>query len=175
MPRITVKRGNLDEHDAWARHRLAYNMGLWDFSYVYAVNTMDVDQTIDGIKTFENFPIVPVGFPVEDTQAANKFYVDYMSVAGATFENLSSNGDIGPGANQVAAGNHSHDNLPDDDQKAALETAQFPSASNPFTTWSVFSNHSSRHTTVGQDKIPDATTTTPGLMSAADKAKLDTL
>jgi hypothetical protein len=130
-------------------------MGLWDFSYVYAVNIMDIDQTIDGIKTFENFPVIPVGFPVEDTQAANKFYVDYMSVAGATFENLSSNGDIGQGVDQVAAGNHEHDNLPNDNQKDALDTSQSPSAANPFTTWSVFSSHSSRHTTIGQDRIPD--------------------
>jgi len=153
MPKIVVKRGNLDEHDPWLRHRLAYNMGLWDFSYIYAVNTMDIDQHIEGIKTFENFPVVPVGFPVEDTQAANKFYVDYISKYNVTFENLSSNGDVGPGADQVAAGDHGHVNLPSDDQKDALDTAQFPSASNPFTTWSVFSIHANRHEAGGPDEI----------------------
>lgn len=175
MPKIVVRRGNLSEHDPWNRHRLAYNMGLWNFSYVYAVNTMDIDQSIFGIKTFENFPVVPVGFPIEDTQAANKFYVDYMSLSSVTFENLSANGDVGPGSNQVAVGDHSHDNLPNDNQKGALDTSQSPSAANPFTTWSVFAAHSNRHIVVGQDRIPDATTTTPGLMSAVDKAKLDIL
>jgi hypothetical protein len=128
-------------------------MGLWDFSYAYAVNTMDIDQSIDGIKTFLNFPILPIGFPIEDTQAANKFYVDYASQQSVTFENLLVNGDVGPSADQVAVGNHSHDNLPTDDQKDALDTSQFPSAANPFITWSVFATHANRHEVGGPDEI----------------------
>ena len=173
MPKITVYRGNLDEHDSWLRHRLAYNMGLWDFSYVYAVNTMAIDQEIDGVKTFYNFPVLPVGFPLEDTQAANKFYVDYVSQRSVTFENLFANGDVGVGANQVARGNHTHVNLPTDDQKDAMDTAQNPNAANPFLTWSPFSQHANRHTISGQDKIDNVTITTPGLMSFEDKIKLD--
>lgn len=153
MPSIVVKRGNLMEHDSWNRHKLAHDMGLWDFSYAYAVNTMDIDQTIDGVKTFLNFPVTPVGFPIEDNQAANKFYVDYMSRSSVTFENLFSNGDVGTGANQVAIGNHSHDNLPDDDQKGAMDTAQNPNAGNPFVTYNQFAVHSSRHENNGPDEI----------------------
>ena len=175
VPRIIIKRGNLSEHDPWNRHNLAHNMGLWDFSYAYAVNTMDIDQHIDGIKEFYNFPVLPVGFPIEDTQAANKFYVDYAAQNAVTFENLFSNGDVGTNADQVARGNHTHDNLPTDDEKDALDTAQDPSAGNPFITYGQFASHANRHHTVGQDKIPDVTALLSGLMSAADKILLDGL
>jgi hypothetical protein len=175
MPKIQIRRGNLAEHDPWNRHRLAYNMGLWDFSYAYAVNTMDIDQVIEGVKTFLNFPVVPAGFPIEDTQAANKAYVDYMSQNPVTYENLFSNGDVGIGADQVARGDHSHNNLPDDDQKDAMDTAQDPTAGNPFVTYDQYAAHASRHIIAGQDKISDATVMTSGLMSAADKVKLDSL
>lgn len=175
MPKIVVRRGNLNEHDAWQRHRLAYNMGLYDFSYAYAVLTLPIDQQIEGVKSFSQFPVTPVGFPVEDTQVANKFYVDSISRDSVTFENLFSNGDVGVNLDQVARGNHSHDTLPTDDQKDALDASQSPDAANPFVTWDSFSDHSDRHNTSGLDKIPDATPTVPGLMSAADKAKLDSL
>jgi hypothetical protein len=150
-------------------------MNLWSFSYVYAVNTMDIDQEIDGIKSFLNFPNLPGGFPIEDEQAANKFYVDYTSRESVTFENLYSNGDVGVNEDQVARGDHGHDTLPTDDQKDALDTSNNPSSSNPFVTWGQFADHSDRHTTVGQDKIDDVTTLKSGLMSASDKGKLDEL
>lgn len=150
-------------------------MGLWDFSYAYAVNTMNINQEIDGVKTFYNFPVLPVGFPVEDVQAVNKFYADYISRTSVTYENLFSNGDVGIGANQVAQGDHGHDNLPTDDQKDALDTAQLPDAANPFVVYAQFESHANRHNTAGQDKISDATVMVSGLMSAADKIKLDSL
>jgi hypothetical protein len=153
MPQIQVRRGNLDEHDPWNRHRLGYDMGLWDFSYTYAVLTLPINQIIDGVKEFLNFPVLPVGFPTEDAQAANKFYVDYTSQNAVTFENLFSNGDVGVNSDQVARGDHSHVNLPSDDQKDALDTAQNPSAGNPFTTWNQFSDHHTRHENNGPDEI----------------------
>lgn len=156
MPRIIVKRGNLAEHDSWNRHRLAYNMSLYDFSYTYAVNTMNIDQVIDGVKTFLNFSVTPIGFPIEDTQVANKFYTDYASRINVTFENLFSNGDVGTDSDQVARGNHTHDNLPTDDQKDALDTAQEPNASNPFTVWNQFNSHANRHEFGGADVISTA-------------------
>jgi len=175
VPKIIVSRGNLGEEDAWGRHRLAYNMDLWNFSNTYAVNTMSIDQTIAGIKTFDNFPVVPVGFPIEDSQVANKFYVDFISRTSVIFENLSSNGDVGANADQVAKGDHSHVNLPGDDQKDAMDTSQSPGAANPFVTFTQFSLHASRHVILGQDKIDEATPTIAGLMSATDKIKLDSL
>lgn len=153
MPKLQITRGNLDEHDPWNRHRLAYNMGLWDFSYSYAVLTLPINQTIDGVKTFLNFPVLPVGFPTEDAQAANKFYVDYTSQSAVTFENLFSNGDVGVNSNQVARGDHTHANLPSDDQKDALDTSQNPSAGNPFVTWNPFADHHTRHEANGPDEI----------------------
>jgi hypothetical protein len=128
-------------------------MGLYDFSYAYAVNTMNIDQTIDGIKTFQNLPVVPVGFPVEDGQVSSKFYADYISRISVTFGNLFSNGDVGTGEDQVARGNHSHVNLPTDDQKDAMDTAQSPSAGNPFITYNQFADHSNRHEANGPDEI----------------------
>lgn len=173
MPNIVVRRGDLAEHDSWKRHRLAYKMNLWGFSYTYAVNTMDIDQEIDGIKTFNNFPVLPGGFPIEDEQAANKFYVDYTARTSVTAENLYSNGDVGVNSGQVARGDHGHDTLPTDDQKDALDTSNNPSSSNPFVTWGQFSDHSTRHITVGQDKIDNVTPLVSGLMSATDKTKLN--
>jgi len=175
MPKIIVRRGHLDEHSPWMSHKLAYGMGLWDWSYTYAVNTMNINQEIDGVKSFLNFPVLPVGFPVEDTQAVNKFYADYISRTSVTYENLFSNGDVGIGANQVAQGNHEHVNLPSDDQKDAMDTAQSPDAANPFIVYAQFSSHAHRHNTAGLDKILDATVTVSGLMSVSDKIKLDSL
>lgn len=153
MPKIVVKRGNLNEHDNWARHRLPYGMGLYSFAYDYAVLTLPVNQVIDGVKEFLNFPVLPVGFPVEDVQAANKFYADYISRTSVTYENLFSNGDVGIGANQVAQGDHWHDNLPTDDQKDALDTAQDPDAANPFVVYAQFESHANRHESSGADEI----------------------
>lgn len=154
MPLITVKHGNLDEHlPPWNRHKLAYNMGLWDFSYAYAVLTLPINQYIRGIKEFETFPILPSGFPINDTDCASKFYVDYTINNNVTFENLDVNGDVGGEGNQLAVGNHSHANLPSEDQKSALDTSDNPNAINPFVTWGQFSSHANRHSTVGQDKI----------------------
>jgi hypothetical protein len=153
MPEIEVSRGNLDEHDPWQRHRLGHNMGLWDFSYTYAVLTLPINQTIDGVKLFLNFPVLPVGFPSEDAQAANKFYVDYAARSAVTFENLFSNGDVGVNEDQVARGNHTHANLPTDDQKDAMDTAQNPNAGNPFVVYNQFATHANRHEANGPDEI----------------------
>ena len=149
MPKITIIRKNLDEHDPWSRHRLAYGMDLWNFSYTYAVLTLPINQHLDGIKSFENFPVVPLGFPVEDEQVASKFYVDNS----ITFGNLLSNGDIGIGADQVAYGDHIHDTMPDVDQKGAMDSAQDPSVGNPFTVWEQFSLHNNRHANGGADEL----------------------
>jgi hypothetical protein len=37
------------------------------------------DQTIDGIKTFDHFPITPSSYPTTDYQVANKAYADIKS------------------------------------------------------------------------------------------------
>jgi hypothetical protein len=112
MPRLTLKLGRLDEHDPWSRHRIAYNMGLYDFSYTYAVLTFN-DQTIYDVKTFNEFPLTPFDFPTVGREVANKVYVDWK-VANIDFEGC--------------------DNCPTDDQKDAMDSAFVPSSTNPFAT-----------------------------------------
>jgi hypothetical protein len=166
MPKIQMKRGNLDEHDPWMRHRLPYNMDLWSFASYFAVLTIN-DQTIADEKTFEEFPILPDAFPSSNTQAANKQYVDYA----ITPDNLSNLGYLGDGSGQIARGDHTHANLPTDDQKDALDSAQAPDAGNPFVVWDQFSDHSARHKSGAVDAIvPSVTrvTASPYTILASD-------
>lgn len=51
----------------------------WQISTI--VDTMS-NQTIEGIKTFNTFPLTPSSFPTTDYQVANKKYVDSLSNSG---------------------------------------------------------------------------------------------
>lgn len=165
MPKIQIRRGDLQEHDNLQRHNLDYNMNLWDFSSYYAVLTFN-DQFIGDVKTFENFIVLPDAFPSDDNEATNKQYVDYA----VTPTNLSNLGYLGDSSNQIARGDHSHDNLPTDDQKGALDTSQNPNTSNPFVVWDQFRLHGHRHIVL--DPVPLATISDDGLLSSLDKRKL---
>lgn len=163
MPEIRIKRRVAQDIDPWGRvrHVLAtnveqdlyhyfvtqYDITNWNYSYIYSVHTIG-NQYIYGIKTFGEFPVTPYDFPVYTYQVANKGYVDSTSRLYVTFENLNDNGDVGTNSNQVAFGDHthvgggvhSHDNLPTDDQKDAMDSSENPTGINPFVTDSALSS-----------------------------------
>lgn len=112
------------------------------------------DETITGLYTFTQTPIIPVAAPTLDTEVANKKYVDDTAIAGSPDMTTSVKGIAQEATDtQINAGTQAgstgaelavnpkylkdsiyYTQLPSSDQKAALAGTGTPSVSNKFVT-----------------------------------------
>jgi len=146
MPLIQIKRRVGQDIDPWGRVRHCFATDVEEDLYHYFVTLYDIANW-------------------------NFCYQQCLDNSNITFENLNNNGDVGTGADQVARGDHSHANLPTDDQKGALDTALLPDSGNPFVVWDQFSDHSNRHRPGGADEVVLSVvrvTSTPYTMTISD-------
>lgn len=139
-----------DNKLTWVRNQTQVELGS-DLPQLLAHYVDDLsDQTIDGVKTFSDSPVVPT--PTTDMQAATKKYVDDVTAAGAPDASTTTKGiveiatsteiDDGTGTGSTGAvlamspdqfqASDTYGNIPSADEKAALvgTSGTAPSATN---------------------------------------------